>query len=380
MNRGLIVPKIEHEHYVFGDQKLGDSPINPSGDWTQFLPVPEDQAPFNFEPMACTIFALLNAVKTMIRQEFGNTQDFSKKFLAYISGTTQNGNDPHTVAEALRTKGDVSETDWPYTQLDTSWDTFYAVPPQTLYPRALLWTADYDFGHSWVSPATPAALMTALTYSPLTAGVYAWQQDASTGFYVNPSNLAAEHDIMIYGYEKGKYWKILDTYSNEFKKLAWDFPFVAVKRYTLHKKTTAQALPVWQLILSWATLLLEKMKQQLALGEYSHERTLGASRSPQWSTFKRQFEKTHPKQCAVCGNPNVQLHHATPFHINQGRELDATNVLWLCEGKGTLEHHRGFGHLGDFKSWNGDIFADAPAWHDKITTRPYEGTTISKGT
>lgn len=366
MNRGLIVPKIEHEHYVFGDQKLGDSPINPSGDWTQFLPVPEDQAPFNFEPMACTIFALLNAVKTMIRQEFGNTQDFSKRFLAYIAGTTQNGNDPHTVAEALRMKGDVSETDWPYTQLDTSWDTFYAVPPQTLYPRALLWTADYDFGHSWVSPATPDALMSALTYSPLTAGVYAWQQDASTGFYVNPSNLAAEHDIMIYGYEKGQYWLVMDTYKSgdsNIKRLAWDFPFVAVKRYTLHKKTAAQALPVWTNVLNWCSALLSQISNQLRVGRYGH--TFGAARSSQWPTVEKAFLAKNPT-CAVCGkNKDLNIHHRQPFHLHPELELEPTNLITLCR-----QHHEWWGHLGNWKSYNVDVEVDSATWNQKIKSRP----------
>lgn len=257
MNHGLLIKPIEPDHFRFGDKKLGDVPVNPSGQWDSWLPVVDDQNTF-VEPMACTTFALLNCVETMIRQEYGATTNFSHKFLAYVSGTTQSGNDPHTVAETLRTKGDVPESDYPYTSLDNTWQKFYAVPAKWLYTKALEFIAEYNFGHSWVLDTSPANLMKALTYSPLTAGVYAWQQDPQTGYYVNPSKNPPEHDICIYGYEPNQYWKIFDSYSQEYKKLAWDFPFVAVKRYTLHRQIVNPTS--WQNFLSWMNNILEQMK------------------------------------------------------------------------------------------------------------------------
>lgn len=259
-NHGLILKPVEPEHFKFGDGRLGDVPVNPSGDWTNFLPIPENQN-FGMEPYACTSFALLNCVETLIRQEYEDTINFSDRFLAFISGTgAQKGNDPHNVAEVLRLKGDVIETDWPYTH-DLSFEQFYSTPPQTLYIESLLFTSGYEFGHSWVT-SNPTQMMSALKYSPLSAGVYAWIQDPITGYYVNPDNILPEHDVMVFGYKQGEYWLIFDSYDQNIKKLAWNFPFSAIKRYTLHRKTVKQALPVWQTILNYclAQLLIIKSK------------------------------------------------------------------------------------------------------------------------
>ena len=96
----------------------------------------------------------------------------------------------------------------------------------------------------------------------------------------------------------------------------------------------------------------------------------GKARSSRWPSFKREFEKKNPKQCAVCGNKNASLHHKVPFAQNQSLELVENNCIWLCEGEGTLNHHRGHGHLGSYLSWNEKIDEDARIWHSKILNRP----------
>lgn len=368
MNTGLQIKPIEPEHFVFGDARLGDQPVLTDGDWSSFLPIPEDQAPFGFEPMCCTTFALLNCVEIMLRQKYGATDNYSDKFLAYVSGTTKSGNDPHTVAEALRTKGDVYEADYQYTSSDNSWEKFYAVPEKWLYTKALEFIAQYNFGHSWVSPVSQQAMMNALNYSPLTAGVYAWELDPQTGYYTNKQNLPAEHDVCVYGYVQGQYWKIFDSYSQECKKLAWDFPFVAVKRYTLDRQVVSPT--AWDTFLRWMSQVIDDFKRSMNVGDYSPERTLGAERSSQWSSFKVQFAKTHPKVCAVCGTTKgLQLHHKTPFSRDKSRELDPTNVVWLCE-QGEHSCHLIFGHLYSFFSYNLDLDNTIKEWNVLITNRP----------
>jgi len=111
--------------------------------------------------------------------------------------------------------------------------------------------------------------------------------------------------------------------------------------------------------------LIQKLRDFFRLG------SMGASRSPKWEQFKKQFELTHPKICAVCGRKNKnQLHHKLPFHISPENELNADNVMWLCEGLGTGNHHLWWGHLGNFKSWNVNVTEDTSIWRDKISKRP----------
>ena len=197
----------------------------------------------------------------MIRQQFGEADNLCKKFLAFASGTTSTGNDPNTVAETLRKLGDCMESDDPYTSLDNSWAQFYATPAQWLYTKALEFCALYNFGHSWVTPATPENMMSALTYSPLTGGVYAWAEPDADGIYHRPAGAQSEHDVCIYGYVIGQYWKIFDSYANETKKLAWDFGFDVVKRYTLTKNivNTPQAQSAWQSFLNFMSEIIHSL-------------------------------------------------------------------------------------------------------------------------
>lgn len=95
---------------------------------------------------------------------------------------------------------------------------------------------------------------------------------------------------------------------------------------------------------------------------------LGLMRSSQWRSTERKFRALHPG-CRVCGtDKNVEVHHKLPFHDRPDLELDLGNLISLCR-----IHHQWWGHLGDWKSFNPDVEADATAWARKITARPKSG-------
>ena len=98
-------------------------------------------------------------------------------------------------------------------------------------------------------------------------------------------------------------------------------------------------------------------------------KTGGKPRSSQWSWTKKEYEKLHPKIC-FCGITKCQLHHITPFSQDPSKENDFDNLVWLCEGMGTRNHHLEFGHLNNFRSWNPDIKRDYLVWKTKISQRP----------
>ena len=231
---GLIIPKPDRRDYVLGGKKeLKGVVLRPDGQWDDFLPPGEIQN-LAVEPEACTSFGTLNVVEMLERQEFGTASEWSDRFLAYISGTTENGNDPNKVAQTLKNMGVVPETDWPYTKDDNTWNTFYEKPPQNLITKALEFIAEYDFGHQWI-PTDPQSLMKALQYSPLGAGGFAWAQDAD-GYYYTPNGAQPRHWFAIYGYVEGKYWKVFDSYAPYVKTLRWDYDFALAKSYTLHRQ------------------------------------------------------------------------------------------------------------------------------------------------
>jgi len=233
-NHGLLLDKIEPQDYFGGGKiELGGEVLRPDGQWDDYLPSDELQNK-GFEPSACVSFGTLNCVEVLERFIYGDVENYSDRFLAYASGTTLQGNSPQKVAEKLRKAGAVKESEWPYPE-NATWTTYYQTPPQNMYTRALEFMAKYDFGHQYES-ADPLSMMKALTYSPLGVAVFAWPQPDSEGILHRPLGAQSNHWCMVYGYVPNQYWKVMDTYDNTKKKLAWNFGFEQVKRYTLHKQ------------------------------------------------------------------------------------------------------------------------------------------------
>lgn len=106
------------------------------------------------------------------------------------------------------------------------------------------------------------------------------------------------------------------------------------------------------------------------LSQNHPDKTQGKKRSPKWGAFKKEYEKTHPKVCAVCGSKKgVALHHLRPFHLHPELELEENNMLWVCERPGH-DHHFMVAHLEDYKSFNPTAKEDAEIWRKKIQERP----------
>ena len=95
-------------------------------------------------------------------------------------------------------------------------------------------------------------------------------------------------------------------------------------------------------------------------------------RSGRWPTVRERHLQEHPA-CAVCGGTKkVEVHHMHPFHLHPDLELDPENLITLCEDDDDgVNCHLLFGHLGDFKSFNETVAADAALWNQKISTRPH---------
>lgn len=92
------------------------------------------------------------------------------------------------------------------------------------------------------------------------------------------------------------------------------------------------------------------------------------NRSSLWGETRKKHLEKQPF-CQACGSTkNLQVHHIEPFHVNQLRELDPSNLITLC-GKNC---HLVFGHLMDYTSWNTEVIKDAEEYLNKIKNRPYK--------
>lgn len=235
-NHGLILEAPRPEDFIFGDGALGDAPIMPDGQWDGWIPLQDEIQNLNgIEPYACASFGTLNCIETLIRQEFGTTENYSDRFLATATGTAaQKGNSPQTIANFLKSKGCVEEKDYPFNGTIDTFEKFYASIPQRLYTLALQFPAEFDFGYSYV-PSDYDSLMRALTFSPLGFSVTAWHQD-SDGLYYRPAGFTDGHWVECYGYVRNNYWKIYDSYDQTHKKVKWDSLPMQACRYTLHRQ------------------------------------------------------------------------------------------------------------------------------------------------
>ena len=101
---------------------------NPSGDWTTLLPPGEFQRNHVFDTMACVTFSALNSIEVQHKLITGKDRNFSDRFTAKMSGTTQQGNYLFKVADSIRKDGLVDEVVWP-TADNFDWNQYYVFPP-----------------------------------------------------------------------------------------------------------------------------------------------------------------------------------------------------------------------------------------------------------
>jgi 5-methylcytosine-specific restriction protein A len=105
-----------------------------------------------------------------------------------------------------------------------------------------------------------------------------------------------------------------------------------------------------------------------------------AKRSNHWPKVRKEHLEKNPT-CAVCGgNKKLEVHHIRPFHLHPNLELEPTNFVTLCENmKEGINCHLLFGHLGNFKSFNVNVLAQAKQWHDQIVSRPLSEEEADQG-
>jgi 5-methylcytosine-specific restriction protein A len=98
----------------------------------------------------------------------------------------------------------------------------------------------------------------------------------------------------------------------------------------------------------------------------------GIHRSPLWPRVRLAKLREQPA-CAATGiKTELEVHHIRPFHLHPELELDPSNLIVLTE-HASFNAHFWIGHLGDWRSFNVDVIADAARLLEKIHGRPKFG-------
>lgn len=257
---GLILEPILPEDYQFGGEtKLSGAIIEPSADWTPYLPTKEKQHNTPFDTQSCTSFATTSAIETLHKKLFGIEPNYSDRFLSKIAETTPQGNTPKKVAEAWRKNGIVPESEWPFSEAIKSFADYFADIPARLFQMANIWLTQYTLGYEYVN-ASPANIKEALKRGTVCASFYAWVKD-DNGVYYKPQNAVDTHWAQIAGFYPNGNYKVYDSYEPFIKEVRKDtYPAIAI-RYSLTKR--AQTPTLWEKFLQLLTLITTPAKPEV---------------------------------------------------------------------------------------------------------------------
>lgn len=82
-----------------------------------------------------------------------------------------------------------------------------------------------------------------------------------------------------------------------------------------------------------------------------------SGRSPKWRAVRDRFFRENPR-CAFKGctydGPHFSVHHLKPYHLFPELELDTSNLVTVCSGDDSPNHHLYVAHDGNFRNWNKD--------------------------
>lgn len=261
--------EIQADHYVLGG--VGDSVIpkiilSPTGQWTP--PPFEAQSKNGIETYSCTGYNTLGCIEVLAKLQ-GFDFDLSERFMGIVAGTDPKvgGNDPHTVAEALRHYGAIAEGDLPFDDTIKTVEEFYSFKgndERTCRDAGEVFTEAWTFMHTWVFNGfvgnKQELLKECLQYSPIGVSVDAWKRegiDGTQGLYDKEKGTRDNHWTKVIGYKEGEYWIVDDSYLEDgtpIKYLRWDYDFGCAKRYHFVKN------PVWKKPTWYQTFLTGVLK------------------------------------------------------------------------------------------------------------------------
>lgn len=238
-NYGFLPPtEITPDQYIFGGGNIPRVILRPNGDWSD-IPDKEVQNK-QFETYNCTAFNTLARIEALIFVITGERVNYSDRYLGVVAGTKPPGNDPHTVAEAIRKYGCIPEEMMPFSSDLKDTDEYYSwkgVDREKCLAEGRKWLEKYTFLHEWVfkpSSSVPnkiTSLVDTLTMCPPGVAVYAWIKE--NGLYVDKgqepnhwTGLVKDNPLIN--------WLANDSYvdgSSTLKELDWKYNFQYCKRY-----------------------------------------------------------------------------------------------------------------------------------------------------
>lgn len=220
-NFGVLIQPPQFTDYRFGGVTgIDDVVLQPDGDWSGYLPVGEYQTAIGkYDTLACVSFSALNCLEILFKKKFGVEANFSDRFTARMSGTTELGNYLYKVGDSIRKDGVVPEVEWPNLPWPPTRNDYYSPVPYQIQADGQEFMKKYRVAYEIVDTA-PSNILAALKIAPLQV-------------VINNQS----HAVVLIGAKDGEYKKFFDTYGSFTMTKPWDFPIDFAFKYSLNQIT-----------------------------------------------------------------------------------------------------------------------------------------------
>jgi len=157
-NSGVIVDNQPTDYIAGVNSPIVYETRIPNGDWTPYAWNDEPQSSPEGDSMSCVTQSAINSIET---QEFfmtGRKVNYSKRWIAKMSGTTRQGNYLNKVCDTIRKYGLVLDSNYP-TPADFTFDQYYAdINPDLLAKltaEGQIWLQKWGLAYEFLQVSDP---------------------------------------------------------------------------------------------------------------------------------------------------------------------------------------------------------------------------------
>lgn len=285
---GVLVKEPDPRAWIAGGETgIAPAVLEESGQFDVYLPDEEAQSfftPAHFDTQSCVTFSATNDIETLINRlrakgllskrcedflqakGYINPQtgkvNFSDRYTAKTSGTTQAGNYLEAVGDAIRRcdKGGfglVPESAWPMPDWDALkgktqdeiWKIYMAEIPASVIALGKEFLEYFDVNYQWVQVfgnSKPAQLRASLKQGPFQIAAMVCEPWSSNDGMppIQACGCGAGHATLIYGFREDKAWKDFDHYKSFRKLLAEDYCILWGLQYAIAERKPSDQLPL----------------------------------------------------------------------------------------------------------------------------------------
>lgn len=283
MDTGVLIKEPEPKAWIAGAETGATYEVlEADGQYDKYLPDEEPQSFYDkvrFDTQSCVTFSGTNNLETLLNRLRAkkllsakaeafllnngyinpqtNKVNFSDRFSAKMSGTTQNGNYLEAVGESFRNDGLVPESAWPmpdWDQLkgksqDEVWAIYMAEIPASVKALGQKFREVFKVNYQWANAtgiSKPDMIRSFLPYGPFQiAAMVCAPWNSTEGMPpIQACGCGAGHGTLIYGYDKDQSWKLYDSYRSFKKLLAADYCIPWAFQYLIKEQAASTDLPL----------------------------------------------------------------------------------------------------------------------------------------